>query len=227
LKPTLVFIHGGPGFKDYLRPFFQGLESHFNCVFYDQLQGKVGVEDLLEQLDTVVRAHPGKKILVGHSWGAILAVEYAARAADQIDALAMICTGLSHKHWNDEFHKELESRGLTNPRMDQIFFTTDELDEGLPFLERIMATGSQETYDQINDTYIGTYDLTEKLRSLKMPVLNIFGGKDVRYPARVCKTFQAINPGIIDFEIPNAGHFPFLRKAGRNQIHNILLKHFG
>ena len=45
-KHTIIFLHGGPGFKDYLKPYFNPLDSEFKCVFYDQKRGsEVGIEE--------------------------------------------------------------------------------------------------------------------------------------------------------------------------------------
>jgi len=60
------------------------------------------------------------------------------------------------------------------------------------------------------------------LKTLKIPVINIFGEKDVRFPARVSKTFRSYNNDLMDFQISNAGHFPFLQSVGRKQIYKIL-----
>lgn len=49
-KHTIIFIHGGPGFKDYLKPYFNELENEFKCIFYNQKRGsKVRIEDLINE----------------------------------------------------------------------------------------------------------------------------------------------------------------------------------
>ena len=58
----------------------------------------------------------------------------------------------------------------------------------------------------------------------KIPVLNIFGEKDVRFSPRVAKTFKNFNDNIQDFQIPDVGHFPFLKDVGRLEIYEILRK---
>lgn len=227
MKSTLIFLHGGPGFQDYLKPFFTSLEDKFNCVFYDQVRGsQTQLEDMLSQLDELVRSLPGKKVLVGHSWGAILATEYAAREQSKLAGLVLISTGLNHKHWKDEYRKELANLGLEDAGPEQIFLAPDEVKKGASFLEQSWQTFSGETFDSINDSYLSNYDVTEKIGTIQIPIINIFGELDVRFPTRITKTFRNYNSKINDFQISKAGHFPFLRTAGRDQIYKILENYF-
>ncbi len=89
-------------------------------------------------------------------------------------------------------------------------------------LDKILDTFSEETFNSIKQSYIEKYDVTPLLKTLKIPVINIFGEKDVRFPARVSKTFRSYNNDLIDFQISNSGHFPFLQSVGRKQIYKIL-----
>lgn len=44
MKTNLIFLHGGPGFKDYLKDYFVELSNDFECIFYDQSRGNtVGI----------------------------------------------------------------------------------------------------------------------------------------------------------------------------------------
>ena len=209
---TLIFLHGGPGFKDYLSPYFEEFKNYFTTVFYDQLQGsEVKMSDLISQLDEIVSTQTGKIILVGHSWGGVLAAEYALRFEKKISGLVLMCTGLNHKHWYDDFHAEKERLGLNDAPPAEIFLTADEREEGSVFLDKTWETFSGETFDSLEESYIRQFDLTPSLPTLSIPILNIFGEKDVRFPSKVAKTLNGV-------EIAGAGHFPFLRESGRRQI---------
>jgi pimeloyl-ACP methyl ester carboxylesterase len=227
MKTTIIFLHGGPGFQDYLKPFFKDLEDDFQCIFYDQVSGpEIKIENMLIQLDEIVSSVSGKIILLRHSWGAVLATEYAGRNQSKLSGLVIISTGLSHKHWKDEYYKELENFGLQNAVPEQIFLTPEEVELGETILDKSWETFSEVTFNSIKQSYLENYDVTPLLKLLKIPVISIFGEKDVRFPARVSKTFRSFKSDIIDFQILNAGHFPFLRDAGRKQIHKILREKF-
>lgn len=220
-------MHGGPGFQDYLKPYFEELKNNFECIFYDQVRGpEVKIENMLSQLDDIVSSQSGKIILLGHSWGAVLATEYAGRNQSKLSGLVLISTGLSHKHWKDEYHKEVENLGLSDAGPEKIFLTPEEVEEGTAFLDSSWLTFSEETFVSINTSYLESYDITHFLKLLKIPVISIYGEKDVRFPVRVAKSFLLFKSDIQDFQISDAGHFPFLQKTGRVKIFKILKDNF-
>lgn len=90
--PRLLVLHGGPGaHHDYLLPHFLDLADEFELLFYDQRGGgrsrtdhpapitwQTHVEDLVHVIDEVVGAPP---MIVGYSWGALLAMLHAIECA--------------------------------------------------------------------------------------------------------------------------------------------------
>ncbi|RYZ88310.1 MAG: hypothetical protein EOP06_11195 [Proteobacteria bacterium] len=74
------------------------------------------------------------------------------------------------------------------------------------------------TFDSINKTYLRKYDLTTEFSKIAVPILNILGDQDVRFPVRVTKSFRNLNPQVEAFEILGSGHFPFLIKANQDLI---------
>lgn len=102
--PVIIALHGGPG-GDYagLLP-LAALADHYFVVFYDQrgagLSQRVGVEALtldgyLAELDAIARAtSPGAPvILIGHSWGAMLASAYIAAHPERVTRAVLIEPG--------------------------------------------------------------------------------------------------------------------------------------
>jgi proline iminopeptidase len=87
--PAIVFLHGGPGDDhSYLRPFAEPLTRQFRCILYDQRgSGQSHLTELHEETLHITRffddlealrlhlAQPRLR-LVGHSWGATLALLY-------------------------------------------------------------------------------------------------------------------------------------------------------
>jgi pimeloyl-ACP methyl ester carboxylesterase len=227
VKINLIFLHGGPGFKDYLKDYFVELSNDFECIFYDQSRGNtIGIDDLILQLDEIILKLVGKVVLVGHSWGGVLAVEYATRFQERVHGLVLMSTGLTSKHWYDEYYKEQEVLGLNEAPMEEIFLAEDEQVIGKPLLEFGEKTWSEETFISLDDSYLRKYDLIQSFSELKIPIINVFGEKDVRFPRRVTSSFKNYNQGVIELEIKGAGHFPFLKENGKNKIHTIIKKTF-
>lgn len=227
MAPTFIFLHGGPGFKDYLRPYFTQLEKRFECIFYDQIRGsKVTIQDQVNELHSHVLKAAKKVVLIGHSWGGVLATKYASVHEDKLAGLVLMSTGLNALQWREEFRTELKNLGLEDASPEEIFLTPAELDLGKPVLKTTTESFSEETFDNIFSTYLSNYDLTKAFQDLQIPVLNIFGEKDVRFPLRVSKSFQKMKKDVIELELPNTGHFPFLLIENRKKIAALIEKNF-
>jgi len=100
-KPVIV-LHGGPDFDhSYLLPDLDKLKDAFRLIYYDQRgRGKsaenVRPEDVtlrsdLDDLDRV-RQHfrLNSAVLLGHSWGTVLALEYALRHPARVSHLILM-----------------------------------------------------------------------------------------------------------------------------------------
>jgi proline iminopeptidase len=103
--PPIVAVHGGPDFDHcYFLPELDRLADSFRLVYYDQRgrgRSAAGVrpEDVtlrseIEDLDRV-RSHfgPESVAVLGHSWGGVLAMEYAIRHPDRVSQLLLLDTG--------------------------------------------------------------------------------------------------------------------------------------
>jgi proline iminopeptidase len=97
--PPVVCLHGGPGLWDYLASLAALLDGTFTVIRFDQRGcgrstadgGPFTIEQAVDDLDQV-RAALGfdRWAVAGHSWGAELAVRYAARHQDRTVAVAYI-----------------------------------------------------------------------------------------------------------------------------------------
>ena len=93
----IIVVHGGPGLdQGYLQPQLLQLASDYELIFYDQrgsgksLDTKINekyitLPQFIEDLEAL-RNYLGfnKFILMGHSWGGFLAMQYAFFMADKI-----------------------------------------------------------------------------------------------------------------------------------------------
>jgi pimeloyl-ACP methyl ester carboxylesterase len=99
---TVVVLHGGPGYSmAYLRPHLSRLAEQRTVIYYDQRgSGRSTVTDEpssinmarhIEDLETVREFFGLERLaLLGHSWGAGLAAQYAARYPDRVSELLLV-----------------------------------------------------------------------------------------------------------------------------------------
>jgi proline iminopeptidase len=118
----IVVVHGGPDFDHcYFLPELDRLADSFRLVYYDQRgRGRsaegVRPEDVtlrseVEDLDRV-RSHFGlaSVAVLGHSWGGVVAMEYAIRHPERVAQLLLLDTGpASADDWRG-FREELARR---------------------------------------------------------------------------------------------------------------------
>jgi proline iminopeptidase len=102
--PPLVILHGGPDFNhNYLLPDLDRLSRSFRLIYYDQRgRGRsspgvspeaVNIGTEVDDLDRLRQYFDlGAIALLGHSWGCLLAMEYATRHSNHVSHLILMNT---------------------------------------------------------------------------------------------------------------------------------------
>jgi proline iminopeptidase len=126
---AIVVVHGGPDFDhSYFLPELDRLADAFRLLYYDQRgRGRsaegVRLEDvsLASEIDDLdrVRSHFGLEsvAVLGHSWGGVLAMEYAVRRPDRVSHLVLMGTGPASV---DDWRSLRESFALRRPAEDRL-----------------------------------------------------------------------------------------------------------
>lgn len=103
-NPVLILLHGGPGASEsaLFRHYNADLEQHFLVVYWEQRgtgrsyhadipPESMNIDRFVNDLDEVAelakrRFNQDKVVLLGHSWGTVLGILYAARYPEKIAA---------------------------------------------------------------------------------------------------------------------------------------------
>jgi len=104
-NPIIIALHGGPGndFR-YILP-LKNLADKYYVVFYDQrgagLSPRVPIEQItmesyLEDLSDIIKFYAEEKqvILIGHSWGAMLAASYLGKYPERVSKAVLAEPGI-------------------------------------------------------------------------------------------------------------------------------------
>jgi proline iminopeptidase len=98
----LVILHGGPDFDHhYLLPAMDRLADSFRLIYYDQRgRGRSGgqvepdevsmASEVADCLRIMEHFQLDRAALLGHSWGALLALEFALRHPDRVSHLILM-----------------------------------------------------------------------------------------------------------------------------------------
>jgi proline iminopeptidase len=102
--PPIIILHGGPSFDhNYLLPDMDRLADAFRLIYYDQRgRGKSGehvqpedvsLQSEIDDLESVRAYFQLESVaLLGHSWGGLLALEYAVRHPERVSHLILLNT---------------------------------------------------------------------------------------------------------------------------------------
>jgi proline iminopeptidase len=245
----VIFLSGGPGFTvDYMVPVGDFVPASFQRVFYEQRgTGRSKVASMTAENMTLphvvadleaLRVHLKQErlFLVGHSWGGMLAMAYAAAHPDRIDRMILIGPGgptLEFTEWfNDNIHMRLRPEDIEAERywneapkrgvdvnkaaLEQVRAITPgyffERAKGLAFASQLPdGTLTLQVNTLLFTDMAKGYDSRPGLRQLDRPVLIVQGHQD---PVGD-KTAEDIHAAIKSSELVylnQCGHFPWLEQ---------------
>ena len=176
--PPVVLCHGGPGLYDYLEPVADMVDGLATVHRYDQ-RGCGRSEDrppyevatFVEDLDAL-REHWGHETwtVIGHSWGATLALVYAIQYPNRTQRLVyMSGTGIDPA-WHQEYRRNREAK-LTPAERNR-----------LRDLEHLRTTATGPDLDAINAERAALLEATEYYDATALAELPRHDRFPVNYP---------------------------------------------
>jgi len=247
-QPAII-LAGGPGLDvNYVKPVADFLPDTYRRIYFEQrgtgrsrpatpapesLTLKTVVADL-----EALREHLKQErlFLVGHSWGGMLAMAYAAEHPDRVDRLILIGSGgptLEFAQWfsdnitmrlrpeDIEAAERWQSEMERGADRDKAF--GEDIKARLPgyFFDRAKALEfaaqfkAEESHVDVNEALwadLGkTYDLRDGLKKLARPVLIVQGHQDPIGDKTAEDIHQLIAGSTLAY-INKCGHFPWLEQ---------------
>ncbi|MFG1841649.1 alpha/beta fold hydrolase [Micromonospora sp. NPDC049175] len=242
--PPLVLCHGGPGLWDYLGPVAGLLDDRARTVRWDQRgcgrsqrRGPYRVGRFVADLDAVRDQLVGPRMaLLGHSWGAHLALRYAIAHPERVSHLIYVSgTGIDpDRGWHPHYERNLRlrlgqhlgrwetlgarSRTPAEERERAVLqWSADFADhaDALRHAER-MATPWLGINDDCNQSINAEVKqelrhdgLVARCRALDLPVLIIDGTEDIRPRWAVDSLHQAFTDSQ-RVSLAGSGHLPWV-----------------
>lgn len=259
--PPLVLCHGGPGLWDYLDEVAVALGDHARTVRWDQRgcgrserRGPYSVARSVADLDAVRDQTAGQPVtLLGHSWGAHLALRYALDHPDRVSGLIYVSgTGIdADRGWHPHYKQNLRLRlGRNLDRWETLGarprtaaedrewailqWSADFADPAMALQHaEHMATPWRGINYECNAAVnaevkqeLSDNSLTTRCRDLELPVLIVHGTEDIRPEWAVDSLHQAL-PNARRVSLAGAGHLPWVEKPDdfRQAVAGFLPRH--
>ena len=241
----LVLCHGGPGFWDT----FGGLAGLLGDVAavhrWDQRgcgrsdrRGPYTVDRALADLDAVLDHHGlARTVLLGHSWGAELALRYSLARPDRVTRLIYV-SGIGvdpEETWHDDYERNFRDRlgghldrwrelkgrerrtEAEEREFDRLWLSADYVDRAraLEHAERELTPYLKTNWEcsrALNaDRRRSLGGLLGACRTLQVPVLLVDGAHDIR-PRRAVDSLERALPAARRVVLAGAGHLPWVEQ---------------
>jgi len=243
----IVILHGGAGLDHtYLLPQMLKLADHYSLIFYDQRGSgrstgavdsvSITVDNFVNDLEQVRKAlHFEQITLLGHSWGGLLAMEYACRFPNRVRRMILASSVGSTSAWEVPFAQNREARrtSLDSAALVNIMASDGFAKRAPPVMEEFVRTFfrsyfyNQSLADSLTLTFspqtadnvlpilglmskqIASYDIRKQLATLTCPVLILHGDADP-IPLKYAEETQAVMKNSKLVVLKNSGHFPYI-----------------
>jgi pimeloyl-ACP methyl ester carboxylesterase len=247
--PAVILIHGGPGAPGYLAPLARRLADTFRVIEpFQRRSGGEGAPPLsvaqhVNELHEFMQEHccGERPHLVGHSWGAMLALAYAAGHPDVACSIVLIGCGTFdqaardrmnairakrmtpdiqaryerlREHYSDE-NQQLKAAGRLHQLIDSVDLIK-HTDESADF----DARGHDETWsDMLRLQREGLYPAA--FAAIRVPVLMLHGAQDPHPGAMIRDSLRPRLPQLEYVEFEHCGHYPWIERAAHEEFNRV------
>lgn len=247
--PAVVVLHGGPGAPGSAEGLARGLGDAFDV--YEPLQRRADdrpltvmrhVADLLGVVrDLDEGASPA---LVGSSWGAMLALAFAAAHPDRVSRVALVGCGTFDLRARARMNSILDRRidRALRRRLEAAYEDLDDPDDRLAAVGRLIEPvyavdhlpaddtealpcddrGHSETWeDMVRRQADGTYPAA--FTAFDGPVLMLHGDHDPHPGPMIRDSLFPVLPQLQFIELERCGHYPWRERGAREAFFGFLV----
>jgi proline iminopeptidase len=142
--PAIIVLHGGPDFdQSYLLPEMDRLSDSFRLIYYDQ-RGRGRSANHVQPEDVTIASeiadiekvrqyfHLDSVVLLGHSWGTVLALEYALRHPERVSRMILMNPAPASADDYKELRKEWLQKRADDMERRKVVASSPAYKEGDP-----------------------------------------------------------------------------------------------
>ena len=249
----LLLLSGGPGFEvDYMSGIAQELGSSYKCILLEQrgtgrsqppnlTAAQMTVKLFVEDVEAVrASLNIDRLIILGHSWGGMLAMAYAVAHPDRIESLILVDSGGMDLSFGAHFRDNVTSRASISERQEiekaesaiehasnanarnaaSVAYT--RLVTPLYFYDRALAdkllallpgdSNQQRVFLLMQGDLADNYHVRDGMRSVFRPLLIIQGRQDPMPETVAVEIHEGVRNSQLLF-VDQCGHFPWIEQS--------------
>jgi pimeloyl-ACP methyl ester carboxylesterase len=233
--PLVMLLHGGPGAPGYLAPLARSLAERFRVLEpFQRPSGDVPLTVALHVEDLHEFIGARRPALVGHSWGAMLALAYAAAHPESAGPIVLVGCGTFDEASRARFHQLLNERlsadiaaietRIADPdellrAKGRLWFEASsyDIDAAASESPEVDARANAETWaDMLRIQKEGVYPAA--FRAIRSPVLMLHGAAGPHPGRMILESLRPSIPHIEYREWPRCGHYPWLERHARREF---------
>ena len=203
--PIVIVLHGGPGARGSAGGLASALADPWRVL--EPWQRGRAVATHIADLHAFVTAPP---ILVGHSWGAMLALAYAAEYP--VRAVACVCSGT----WELASRAAFQAAVGAGKPYDVDPLPADPLDA----TEVDWYENHDTWHDMLRLQAAGRYPAS--FAAIRAPVVMIHGAEDPHPGSMIRDSLAPYLPQLAYHELPRCGHYPWRERHARDAFIQLL-----
>lgn len=244
----LILLHGGPAAPGYMKPIAEELAGQFRVLepFQRSADNKpLTVARHVQDLQDVIKAYCGreKPFIIGHSWGAMLALAWATEHPEIPKALVLIGSGsfneqtrermhaIREKRMDARFRRHLEQLPRKHPKPNVRLAVLGGMFQRLDSVDLIKVKNHLHPCDAIAHTQTwldmlrlqreGVYP--QAFDVIECPVLMLHGDDDP-HPGPMIRDSLVPYLGQLEYvSWAQCGHYPWLEKAAYEEFYQKLM----
>jgi len=256
--PYVVLLHGGPGAPGEMAPLARHLCNHFRIL--EPLQRGSGdvpltvarhVSDLYDVLRDPVQEGPVR--LAGHSWGAMLALTYAARYPDEVEHVVLIGCGtfdqrsrevyqtcMRQRMNSDDLHRTHSLKAQLDveknrQRRNELWSELGSIFTRIQSFRPLPTDSEELGCDEgaFNETWDDVISLQERgvqpaeFARIQAPVTMIHGDEDPHPGSLIYKSLATFIQNIQYREVSQCGHIPWIEREAKDVFYELLTECLG
>jgi pimeloyl-ACP methyl ester carboxylesterase len=203
-EPDVIVLHGGPGAPGSAGGLARALAEPAHVL--EPWQRAMTVADHIEDMRSFIAAHcDAPPVLVGHSWGAMLALAFAAAHPSLVLAICAVCPGTFDLPSRAAFKHALIDRAY-----DVDLLPDDPLDWAVFDEEANARSWSDMLRLQADGTYPAAF------AAIQCPVLMLHGAADPHPGPMIRDALLHFLPQLDYRELDRCGHYPWRERHARD-----------